>query len=327
MASLSPPFSDLSPSRIARAIEAVGFRIGSEPFALNSYENRVYAFRDEDSTPWIAKFYRPARWSDAAIGDEHRLLGQLTSAGVPVGDVWRNAQGESLFHVEDQRLALFPQLRGRAPELDNMEQLFALGQTIGRLHAASASLSLPHRPHFDAASQCRESRETVLASGRLSGTTREDYAAVSDAIVNTISKLSLPKVASIAVHGDCHPGNILGDGEHFALVDFDDCGYAPAVQDLWMFLSEHHEQDTQAQLAELIEGYEEYRDFDRRELAWIPLLRICRLMRHSAWILNRWHDPAFPQAFPWVESSDFWRDHVRALEAQRLNLQPPQWLA
>ncbi|MGJ8522117.1 Serine/threonine protein kinase RdoA [Carnimonas sp. R-84981] len=327
MASLSPPFSDLSPSRMVRAIEEAGFGIGSEPFALNSYENRVYAFRDEDLTPWVAKFYRPERWSDAAIADEHRLLGQLASAGVPVGDVWRNAEGVSLFHVEGQRLALFPQLRGRAPELDDMGQLFALGQTIGRLHASSASLSLPHRPRFDAASLCKESRDAVLSSGRLSGTTRDDYAAVSEAIVRTIGRMSLPNVASIAVHGDCHPGNILGDGEQFALVDFDDCGYAPAVQDLWMLLSEHHEQDTQAQLSEIIEGYEEYREFDRRELAWIPLLRTCRLMRHSAWILNRWHDPAFPQAFPWMESSDFWRDHVRALEVQRLGLEQPQWLA
>lgn len=321
------PFADLDPARVVNAIEAAGIYVGSEPFALNSYENRVFAFRDDDGGRWVAKFYRPGRWSDAAIADEHELLSALAASHVRVGDVWRNAEGHSLFHVEGQRLALFPQVAGRSPELDDPVQLFALGQAIGQLHVATSRHALPHRPRFDAVSLCQQSRDAVLASGRLKGQLKADYATVTAKLITTIEGLALPAVNSIVVHGDCHIGNILGLGEEFALVDFDDCTTAPAVQDLWMLLGSNNEQEWRVELAELLEGYEEYREFDRGELQWIELLRTARLMRHSAWILARWDDPAFPRAFPWLENEEYWHDHIRSLDAQRMALGSPRWLA
>ncbi|ANF57859.1 serine/threonine protein kinase [Halotalea alkalilenta] len=322
-----PPFSTLDPMMIADAIESLGFSLGSEPFALNSYENRVVSFRDDDGGRWVAKFYRPGRWSNAAILDEHALLGRLETDGVPVGPLWRDAGGRSLFEFSDQRLAIFAQVPGRAPSLDDPAQLFALGEVIGRMHASAQSLELLHRPHFDAVSSCSASRETVLTSGRLRGRLATDYADISARLIESIESLRLPDAASILVHGDCHVGNLLGDGEHFALVDFDDCMYAPAVQDLWMLLGDDHEQGWRAQLEELVEGYEQYRSFDRAEIQWIELLRSVRLMRHAAWLLARWDDPAFPRAFPWVEGDGFWHDQLRALELQRVAIARKPWLA
>jgi len=321
------PFATLDPGSIVRAIESTAFRVEGEPFALNSYENRVYSFRDEEGQRWVAKFYRPGRWSDEAILEEHQLLMHLYEQGVPVGNVWRNAEGNSLFHIEGQRLAIFPYIVGRSPMLEDPDELFALGQLIGQMHSAAAAMALPHRPEFDPLRLCRESREIVLNSGRFSSQNHADYDVVSKKIIKAIESLALPQVNPIVTHNDCHPGNVLGHEQSYTLVDFDDCGYAPAIQDLWMFLSDPNEQGWRQQLSELIEGYEEFHEFDRREIQWIEVLRTVRLMRHSAWILDRWPDPAFPQAFPWVNDEGYWQSHIRELEAQRLVMSPQRWMA
>lgn len=321
------PFATLDPASIVRAIESMAFRVEGEPFALNSYENRVYSFRDDEGARWVAKFYRPGRWSDEAILEEHQLLTHLHEGGVPVANVWRNAEGKSLFHVEGHRVAVFPHVVGRSPMLEDPDELFALGQLIGQMHASATTVTLSHRPDFDPLRLCRESRETVLNSGKLSTQNRADYEVVCKEIIKAIESLKLPQVSHIVTHNDCHPGNVLGHDGAYTLVDFDDCGHAPAIQDLWMFLSDPNEQGWRLQLSELIEGYEEFREFDRREIQWIEVLRTVRLMRHSAWILDRWADPAFPQAFPWVKDEGYWHNHIRELEAQRVAMTPQRWMA
>lgn len=324
----SHPFSRLSPARVVAAVESLGFYLSGEPFALNSYENRVYLVHDDDRRRWVVKFYRPERWSDEAIQEEHDFLKELDGAGGAVAAPWRNAEGQSLHRHEGFRFTLYPHLPGQAPELENPGHLFALGEVIGATHAVGARGAFQHRRRLELGSMAREASASVLASDWLGSRQHAAYLRITDALYEQLSAIDTFSVRAIRVHGDCHIGNILGRDEHFSLVDFDDCLMAPAVQDLWMLLTAQHEADWQMQLSEVIEGYEQHCDFDRRELRLIEPLRTLRLMRYSAWLLARRDDPAFPLAFPWLNDGDYRDAHIRELEQQRQAMEKnPRWLA
>lgn len=322
------PFATLSPSRVVAAIESLGFWLPGEPYALNSYENRVYLLHDDDGRRWVAKFYRPERWSDAQIQEEHDFLDELRAEQVAVAAPWRDKQGRSLHTAEGFRLALFPHLPGQAPELENPAHLFALGELIGRVHAVSERDEFQHRIRLDLDGMVREAQQRVLQAPWLSRRQRQAYERISEALHGELQAYAWAPQEGIRVQGDCHIGNMLGRDESFALVDFDDCLMAPAIQDLWMLLTAEHEAEWQMQLSEVLEGYEQSREFERRELRLIEPLRTLRLMRHSAWVVSRWEDPAFPPAFPWVADAAYWDAHIRQLEQQRLALgRTPHWLA
>lgn len=322
------PFSTLSPARVVAAIESLGFWLPGEPFALNSYENRVYLVHDDERRRWVAKFYRPERWSDACIQEEHDFLAELASAGVAVAAPWRDEDGRSLLHAEGFRFALFPQLPGQAPELENPDHLFALGELIGSVHAVGERASFKQRGVLDLDAMVIDARERVLAGPWLDQRQRLAYERVTAALHEILVEYRWSPERQIRVHGDCHIGNILGRDDHFALVDFDDCLMAPAVQDLWMLITAQSPEERHMQLSEVIEGYEQQREFDRRELALTEPLRTLRLLRYSAWLVSRWEDPAFPTAFPWVADNGYWESHIRTLEQQRLALDSaPRWLA
>ncbi|MGM0915492.1 MAG: serine/threonine protein kinase [Pseudomonadota bacterium] len=322
------PFSTLSPARVVAAIESLGFWLPGEPFALNSYENRVYLVHDDERRRWVAKFYRPERWSDARIQEEHDFLAELAQADVAVAAPWRDAEGCSLQHAEGFRFALFPQLPGQAPELENPAHLFALGELIGSVHAVGERESFRQRGAMDLDGMVLEARERVLAGPWLGRLQRQAYERVTTALHEALVAYRWRPDQAIRVHGDCHIGNILGRDEHFALVDFDDCLMAPAVQDLWMLITAQAPEERHMQLSEVIEGYEQHREFDRRELALAEPLRTLRLLRHSAWLVSRWEDPAFPVAFPWLADAGYWDGHIRTLEQQRQALErAPRWLA
>ncbi|UYG06299.1 serine/threonine protein kinase [Halomonas sp. M4R1S46] len=322
------PFARLAPARVVAAVESLGFWLPGEPFALNSYENRVYLVHDDERRRWVVKFYRPARWSDARIQEEHDFLIELEAAGVAVAAPWRDAAGASLHHAEGFRFAVFPQLPGQAPELEDPAHLFALGEVIGAMHAVGACRPFAHRRVMDLDVMVGEACEGVLASRWLDRRQRLAYQRVTEALRPALAAQAWPPSRNLRVHGDCHLGNMLGRDEHFALVDFDDCLMAPAVQDLWMLLTAQEEGERQMQLSEVVEGYEQYRDFDRCELALVEPLRTLRLLRHSAWLVARWDDPAFPQAFPWLADAGYWDAHIRELEQQRQTLsRAPCWLA
>ncbi|UYG02239.1 serine/threonine protein kinase [Halomonas sp. LR3S48] len=328
MHSTPHPFAALSPARVVAAIESLGFWLPGEPFALNSYENRVYLLHDDEGRRWVAKFYRPARWSDAQIQEEHDFLDELAAEGVAVAPPWRNEGGLSLHHAEGFRLALFPQLSGQAPELENPSHLFALGELIGAVHAVGERGEFQHRVRLDLDGMVREARQRVLTAPWLDRRQRQAYERISEALHKALQAHAWTPQQTIRVQGDCHIGNLLGRDDAFSLVDFDDAMMAPAVQDLWMFLTAEHEAEWHMQLSEVLEGYEQHREFDRRELALIEPLRTLRLMRHSAWLVARWDDPAFPPAFPWVADAGYWDAHIRQLEQQRLVLdRSPRWLS
>lgn len=328
MTALSHPFALLDPSRVVTAIESLGFFLPGEPFALNSYENRVYLVSDEEQRRWVAKFYRPDRWTDAAIQEEHDFLQELAAAGVAVAAPWLNAEGRSLHAHEGYRFALFPHLPGQAPELENPEHLFALGDVIGAVHCVGKQGAFANRRRLELDDMAREASEAVMASGWLSARQHAIYQRITDTLHEQLASIDMQNVTLLRAHGDCHIGNMLGRDDHFALVDFDDCLMAPAVQDLWMLLTARHEADWQMQLSEVVEGYEQHTEFDRRELSLIEPLRTLRLMRYSAWLLARRDDPAFPVAFPWLNDEGYRDAHLRELEQQRQAMDDsPRWLA
>ncbi|SEK87739.1 serine/threonine protein kinase [Halomonas daqiaonensis] len=322
------PFAQLSPARVVAAVESLGFWLPGEPFALNSYENRVFLVHDEDRRRWVVKFYRPERWTNAQIREEHDFLVELVAAGVAVAAPWRDEAGESLHLAEGFRFTLFPHLPGQAPELENPAHLFALGELIGAVHEVGEQGHFARRRSLDLDGMVLEARDKVLESQWLDRRQRQAY----ERITTTLHRQLVPRTWStkqaIRVQGDCHIGNILGRDEQFALVDFDDCLMAPAIQDLWMLFTAQEEGERQMQLSEVAEGYEQHREFDRSELALVEPLRTLRLLRHSAWLVNRWTDPAFPPAFPWLADAGYWDGHLRMLEQQRQALEArPRWLA
>jgi Ser/Thr protein kinase RdoA (MazF antagonist) len=309
------PFETLTPDTVIDAIESTGRVCDLRILALNSYENRVYQVGIEGGTPLIAKFYRPERWSDAAILEEHTYTRELLDAELPVVAPLQNESGETLLRHREFRFALFPRVGGHVPDLDHPDQLLSLGRILGRMHAIGSVQPFHERPVLDIDSYAVASRELVFARF-IPGELKAAYGSLCDALITRMRKVfDAVAFSAIRTHGDLHAGNILWRDNSLCLVDFDDCRTAPAMQDIWMLFSgERHER--LQQLEELVEGYEEFNDFPLRELPLIETLRTLRIMHHAAWLAARWDDPAFPRYFPWFNSPRYWSDHVLALREQ-----------
>jgi Ser/Thr protein kinase RdoA (MazF antagonist) len=312
---MSHPFATLTPDLVLDAVESIGHLSDARVLALNSYENRVYQVGIEDSQPLIAKFYRPDRWSDAAIREEHSFSFELAQCEVPVVAPLQQ-DGESLFEHAGFRFALFPRRGGRAPEPGNLDQLYSLGQLLGRLHAVGASRPFAHRETLAVDNFGHASLTTLLEGNFVPRSLLPAYESVARDLLKRLDELfGRVRYTPTRLHGDCHPGNLLHRDDAFHIVDLDDCRMGPAVQDLWMMLAGDR-QERLGQLSELIDGYQEFHDFDSRELPLIEGLRALRLMHHSAWIARRWDDPAFPLAFPWFANERYWGDQILALREQ-----------
>ena len=310
------PYADLTPDHLLDAVESVGYRTDGRLLALNSYENRVYLVYGEDAAPVVAKFYRPARWTDAQILEEHAFVAELEEREIPaVAPLALN--DKTLHHFRDFRFALYPRRGGRTPELDAPGVLEWIGRFIGRIHAVGAITSFATRPALDIATFGDASRAYVLDNNFIPPDLLEAYQSIStmalDGVRHCYARAGAVNVQRL--HGDCHASNILWtpDGPHF--VDFDDARTGPAIQDLWMLLSGDR-MAMRLQLAELLAGYEDFADFDRRELHLIEALRTLRLLHYAAWIARRWTDPAFPAAFPWFNTQRYWQDRILELREQ-----------
>ena len=318
----STPYYLLDPDTILQAVDSTGLLSDGRLLALNSYENRVYQVGIEDSDPVIAKFYRPARWSDDQILEEHHFSIELAEAEVPL-IAPSVIDGQTLFHHDGFRFALFKRQGGHAPELDNRDTLLWLGRFIGRLHAVGKSRPFEFRPALTPERFGDESIATVLEGRWLPPHMEAAFESLSGHLMEHIRAAyqRAGDSGQIRLHGDCHPGNILWrDGPFF--VDMDDCQSGPAIQDLWMLLSgERHEME--GQLTDVIEGYRQFCDFDTRELQLIEALRTLRMLHHAAWLARRWEDPAFPIAFPWFDSPRYWEDLVLSLREQLSAMQEP----
>ncbi len=313
---MSAPFGPLTPDFVLSAVEACGLRCDGRLLTLNSYENRVYQVGIEDSAPLIAKFYRPGRWSDAAILEEHAFLAELADAEIPAVPAIA-LDGRTLHHVDGFRIALFARRGGRAPELDDPAVLGWLGRFLGRIHAVGARRPFVQRPDLTIRSFGEDPRDQLLVSPFLPAELRDTWRSVVDQALDGVRRCfeRAGEQPAIRLHGDVHGGNVLWTdaGPHF--VDFDDARNGPAVQDLWMLLSG----DAAAmarQLDHVLEGYEQFADFDPASLHLVEALRTLRLIHYAGWIASRWDDPAFPAAFSWFDSPRYWQDMILALREQ-----------
>ena len=316
------PYSALTPDCVLDALDSVGVRGDGRMLALGSYENRVYQVFRDDEPPVVAKFYRPARWSDAQILEEHAFVAELVASEIPAVAPIGTAD-RTLHEFAGFRFAVFPRRGGRAPELEQRTTLAHLGRYIARLHTVGARSDFRHRPALTVESFGDESREFLIEHEFVPEDLRPAWTSVVDQALHGVRRAYEGRASrSLRLHGDCHGGNVLwtDDGPHF--VDFDDARSGPAVQDLWMLLSGERAA-MEAQLAIVLEGYETLRDFDRRELALVEPLRTLRLVHYSAWLARRWQDPAFPAAFPWFNTQRYWQDRILELREQIALMEEP----
>lgn len=360
------PYDSLTPDAVLNAVESRGYQCDARIFALNSYENRVYQVGVENvatpenntaiSSPLIAKFYRPERWSDQQIIEEHLFTQELLDLEVPVvaplattavniaeenqkaGEgataegttqgTDGNTESQTLFHHHTPdgkyfRVALYPRRSGQAPELDNDDNLLILGRCIGRIHAVGRKQTFAERPSISLQDYAIDSFRFLLDNNFIPDELLNAYRSLCEDLITRLEQVfARVPYQQLRLHGDCHSGNILwrDNAPHF--VDFDDARNGPAVQDIWMMLSGDRQRQT-AQLSEILEGYQQFCNFDFAELNLIESLRTMRIMYYSAWLARRWDDPAFPHNFPWFNTLRYWSEHILELREQLAALEEP----
>ncbi len=339
------PFETLTPDVVLDALEATGLLLDGRLMTLSSYENRVHMAHTDDGDAVVAKFYRPQRWSDAQIQEEHDFAAELAAAEIPLAAPIA-FNGHTLHHAHGFRYSVSPRKGGRRPELDDLDTLEWIGRFLARIHTVGAAKPFAVRPALNVASFGIEPYEWLVQHEMVAPEVRTAWRAAYQEAIGLVAACAYNALAggalsvesvqahlgaessgpqpiqTIRLHGDCHPGNILwtpegsttqAPGPHF--VDLDDARSGPAVQDLWMLLSGDRRQRT-LQLSALLDGYEQFRRFDRRELALIEPLRTLRLIHYSAWLARRWDDPAFPAAFPHFGTSAYWHEQLQLLHEQ-----------
>ncbi|ASI89413.1 serine/threonine protein kinase [Vibrio mediterranei] len=320
-------FDALTPDFMWYALESIGVRAESGLLALNSYENRVYQFTDEDRKRFVVKFYRPQRWSREQIQEEHDFSNELVENEVPIAAPL-SINGETIHEYQGYLFTLFNSEGGRQFEVDNIEQLEWVGRFMGRIHQVGAQKNFIHRPTIGLEEYVYQPRKLLQSSTFIPAHLENAFFSDLDLLISQIEAHWQPS-ETIRLHGDCHPGNILWrDGPMF--VDLDDARNGPAIQDLWMLLNGDR-QDKMMQLDVLLEGYQEFSDLANDQLKLIEPLRGLRMVHYMAWLAKRWHDPAFPQAFPWFNDAKYWegqvlgfKEQIAALNEKPLSLQP-QW--
>ncbi|MBS3824685.1 MAG: serine/threonine protein kinase [Wenzhouxiangellaceae bacterium] len=310
----------LQPERVLEAAEALGLVTDGRLLPLNSYENRVWQIGLDETDPVIAKFYRPGRWSDESILEEHAFAAELAGAGLSVVAPLA-FDGRTLHEHAGFRYALFPRQGGHAPEPADKDTLVRIGRALGRMHAVGQAKTFEHRASISIQALGNEPRDWLMANNWVPMHLESAFKTLTDDLLMHAGNAwqRAGDFRQIRLHGDCHPGNILWrDGPHF--VDLDDCRTGPAVQDLWMLISgERH--DREQQWGWLLDAYSTFCDFDPRELNLVEALRALRMIHYQGWLAQRWDDPAFPQAFPWFDDERHWEGVVGQLREQLSEMQ------
>ncbi|MGH8328100.1 MAG: serine/threonine protein kinase [Steroidobacteraceae bacterium] len=325
-AAAARPFAGLSPEAVLDAVASAGFEADGRLLALNSYENRVYQVGERTRGMLVLKFYRAGRWTDAQIEEEHELAVELAAAELPVAAPLA-IDGRTLLRHREFRFAVFPFLRGRSPELDRPEARAMLGRALARLHRLGAVRPFRHRSQLSVDRLGRQARAAVLSGSLLPEGLIERYAETSARLLAHIETgmQEVGRITDSRIHGDCHLGNLLWTDQGPLFVDLDDCMMGPRVQDLWMLLS-GPPGEQRRQWGEIMEGYEQFAEFDFREVRLIEPLRALRMLHHAGWVAERWRDPAFPRAFPWFGEARHWESYITDLDEQAATIETPPLL-
>ncbi len=313
-------FQTLHPDTIMDALFEQGIRVDSGLTPLNSYENRVYQFQDEDRRRFVVKFYRPQRWSAEQIQEEHQFALDLVADDIPVAAPLK-FNNQTLLTHQGFYFAVFPSLGGRQFEADNIDQMEWVARYLGRIHQTGQKSAFTARPGIGIQEYLREPRQVFETSTLIPSGLKAQFLAATDGLINAVIPRWDNNVQTLRLHGDCHAGNILWrDGPLF--VDLDDARMGPAIQDLWMLLN-GDKAEQRMQLETIIEAYEEFSSFDSDEIALIEPLRAMRFVYYLAWLIRRWDDPAFPRNFPWLTGEDYWRNQISTFIEQVKVLQEP----
>lgn len=313
-------FTGLTPDLIANALASVGVDPASGLLALNSYENRVYQFVADDRCRYVAKFYRPARWSNAQIFEEHAFTAELLAEDIPAVAPLA-LDGQTLHEFEGYRFSVFPSVGGRAVEPGDLDHLERIGRQIGRLHAVAQQGQFTYRKQLNAQDFVADSLTTLRATPLIPDNLQQAFWAILEPLAEQLYSVDLTDFAQQRLHGDCHLGNMLLRDDLLTFVDFDDAMTGPAIQDLWMMLAGDDRQQRWQQLDALVSGYEEFCEFDEGETVLIEPLRGFRIIHYMAWLARRWQDAAFQRAFPWFAEQRYWEQQVLVLKEQVAALQ------
>jgi len=335
---MTPPNSDsnekedyyaLTPDTVLNALGAYGYDTDARNITLNSYENRVYQIGLNDANPVIAKFYRPGRWTNECILEEHEFTQELSDHEIPVVAPIQHEGGETLLNYQGYRFAVYPRRGGHAPEPGDLDQLAWLGRLIGRIHAVGAVKKFEHRPTLDVQSYAVEPVQLLIEKDFIPADLLPTFEAITSDLIKELNSIfeNHKSIANIRCHSDCHVGNILwvrDHGPHF--VDFDDCRTGPAIQDLWMLLAGSR-QEQNLQISEVLDGYTQFFEFNALELRLIEPLRTLRMIHYAGWLAKRWTDPAFPTSFPWFNTYGYWTQFINELKEQMelINSEPLKW--
>ncbi|MDH5630044.1 MAG: serine/threonine protein kinase [Gammaproteobacteria bacterium] len=312
-------FYNLTPDAVLDALEAIGFEPEAALLGLNSYENRVYQYRDYANHRFVVKFYRPNRWTDEQILEEHEFCHELVENEIPVVAPIK-IQGKSLFYHNSYRFSVFQSHGGRSPNLDDEDTRKWLGRYLGRIHCLGESKPYSHRPELNLDNFARQSLDYLLTHQFLPAHVEESYQTIAQHIIDACQEIfdRMSHIQILRLHGDCHPSNVMwtDDGPHF--VDFDDSRMGPAVQDIWMLINDKEDRKP---LDDILTGYEDFREFNDAELKLIEPLRAMRMIHYSAWLAKRWADPSFQMNFPWFDSNRYWEEQILYLREQFAEIQ------
>ena len=319
MSSLTPErasdlFLDLTPEKVLAAVEAGGLECTNLCYPLNSFENRVYEVELTDKSRVVAKFYRPERWSEEQILDEHRFLAELDAAEIPVCPMRAFPDGRTLKEIDGIFYCLADRRGGRAPDELTPETAGRLGMLVGRLHTTGAEAAAEHRRPLDAEYFILKPIAFLVENEFLPPNLESRYRTAADGIAEYADKL-LANSAQQRIHADLHLGNVLVRDGVLRVLDFDDMATGPAVQDVWLAIPGRDRHSLELR-EHFLRGYESFRLFDRSSLLLIEPLRGMRLVRYAGWLARRWDDPAFKQGWPHFGTSEYWEAETRDLEDQ-----------
>ena len=311
-------YQSLTPECQLDALASIGIYPETGLLALNSYENRVYSFVDENQIRYVVKFYRPERWNEQQLLEDHQFSERLLAAGLNLSAPI-TFEGKTLHCFAGYHFALFNNLSARSLAVDNVDSLYDVGIALGQLHKVGEKHQFKHRPTLEVIETIQQAANGLKDCVYLPKKIKAPLLETIDKIKYKISHLNRPTLPMIAIHGDAHASNILLKDEQPYWVDFDDCKMGPAVQDIWMLLNGDRA-DQQLQLSMILEGYQEEHDFDTRQLSEIESLRTMRIINYVNWINSRWSDPAFSRNFPWFTTDQYWKELLQSLQQQLMLL-------